>query len=84
MQLKRLNGISCTFYTTTEISQMTLDFHECGIVKDAMKFNAKTFCSSDQPQIFSYYQFLFKYIPLEYSYQFIQMSLYWYIIIHTF
>ena len=42
MQLKRLNGISCTFCTTTEISQTTFEFHECGIAKDAMKCNAHT------------------------------------------
>ena len=54
MQLKRLNGISCTFCTTTEISQTTFEFHECGIAKDALKFNAKSFCSFNQPQILNY------------------------------
>ena len=50
IQLNRSNGISCTFCTTTEISQTTFDFHECGFAKDAMKTNAKFFCSFDQPQ----------------------------------
>ena len=50
MQLKRLNGISCTFCTTTEISQTTFEFHECGTAKDAIKLNAKRFRCSNQPK----------------------------------
>lgn len=56
MQLKRLNGISCTFCTTTEILQTTFDFHECGFAK-AKKPMPKIFVLLIKPKTFIHYEF---------------------------